>query len=126
LKAEDTLTESRKSVVNILNPKMINEVVKNIAYGKKVALFTFLVATFLIALFYWTEFAGIIYFSLFFFISAFIINTYTFCLLSKDFFNEKEMRKTIVTTILLLFINIPIGLVYFEIGFRIYNAMAAN
>jgi hypothetical protein len=105
---------------------MINEVVKNIAYGKKVALFTFLVATFLIALFYWTEFAGIIYFSLFFFISAFIINTYTFCLLSKDFFNEKEMRKTIVTTILLLFINIPIGLVYFEIGFRIYNAMAAN
>lgn len=98
----------------------------DITFGRKVALFTFLVATFLIFIFYITEFKGTIYFVFLYFFSALGFNIYIFLKLSYIYFKELNNRKTILVTLFILLLNIPVGFFYTDLGFKIYNSIMSN
>ncbi|WP_298139608.1 hypothetical protein [Flavobacterium sp.] len=93
---------------------------KFISTSRKVAFLTFLVASILLLIFYFTEFNGMIYFSLLFTISALFINAYYFLKLIL-FFNEKVKRNQILLSLFMMLLNIPLGLLYLEIGLNIYS-----
>lgn len=99
---------------------------KDINFGRKVSLFTFLVATVLMAIFYVTEFKGTIYFVFLYFFTALGFNGYIFFKLLISYFKENEKRKTIIFTLLLLLLNIPLGIFYTDLGFKIYNSIMSN
>jgi len=100
----------------------INQTISN---SKKVAFLTFLVASILLLIFYFTEFNGMIYFSLLFIVAAFFVNTYQFITL---FFQlkEKQIRKQILLTLGIMLLNIPVGYLYVEIGLKIYSHSNPN
>ena len=93
---------------------------KTILTSRKVAFLTFLVASILLLIFYFTEFNGMIYFSLLFTISALFINAYYFLKLIL-FFREKARRNQILLSLVIMLLNIPLGLLYLEIGLKIYS-----
>ncbi len=93
---------------------------KIISTSKKVAFLTFLVASILLLIFYFTEFNGMIYFSLLFTISALFINAYHFLKLILHL-SEKEKRNQILLSLVIMLLNIPLGLLYLEIGLKIYS-----
>ena len=99
---------------------------KDINFGRKVSLFTFLVATLLMLIFYLTEFKGTIYFVFLYFFSALGFNSYIFLKLVISYFKENEKRKTILFTLLLLLLNVPVGILYTDLGFKIYNTIMSN
>jgi hypothetical protein len=99
---------------------------KDINFGRKVSLFTFLVATLLMIIFYLTEFKGTIYFVFLYFFTALGFNSYIFLKLAISFFKEVEKRTTILFTLCLLLINIPLGILYTDLGFKLYNSIMSN
>jgi hypothetical protein len=96
-----------------------------ISTSKKVAFLTFLIASVLLLVFYYTEFNGMIYFSMLFTILAFFINTYYFLKLLL-FFKDNIKRNQILLSLVLMLLNIPLGLLYLDIGFKIYNSIMSN
>lgn len=93
---------------------------KTISTSRKVAFLTFLVASILLLIFYFTEFNGMIYFSLLFTISALFMNAYYFLKLILHF-SEKVKRNQILLSLIIMLLNIPLGLLYLEIGLKIYS-----
>lgn len=91
------------------------------AASRKVALLSFLTGTLIIALYFWSHYHGVIYFGLFFITAAFIGNSFFSVLLLHYFIKEKIHRKAILFSLLLIFLNVPIGLFYLDLGFEIYN-----
>ena len=105
----------------------INDTLNNdISFGRKVSLLTFLVASLLMFIFYLTEFNGTIYFVFLFFFTALGFNSYIFLKLVISYFKENEKRKTILFTLLLLLLNVPVGILYTDLGFKIYNTIMSN
>jgi hypothetical protein len=92
-----------------------------INYGRLAALFSLITGSLIIAIFYFTKYNGIIYISLLFIISAFIVNTYLASCLIYAFFKLKNHRKSIAITIFLMLLSIPVGLFYLDLGFTLYN-----
>jgi hypothetical protein len=101
-----------------INPKTVSDYN---SLSRKVALITFLLGSFIVALYYFTSFSGIIYISLFYMISFFIINSVLFTILLSKFLKNKKERKSIFLSLFLMFLNIPIGYLYLQIGFKIYG-----
>lgn len=97
-----------------------------ISYGKKTAIASFLVGSLILFFYYLTNYNTIIYFSLFFVISAFIINGYFFFQLLIHLIKKSKLKNKITQTLLLMLLNIPIGWMYFEIGFHIYSSAMTN
>ncbi len=95
-----------------------NEV--NVA-SRKVALLSFLIGTLILALYFLTHYHGVIYLGLFFITTAFILNSFFTVLLLYFYIKERKHRKMILFSILLIFLNIPIGFFYLDLGFEIYN-----
>jgi hypothetical protein len=94
-----------------------------ILFSRKTALITFLLGSLIISLYYFTSYNGIIYISLFFMVSFFLINSILFIKLITLFIKNKEERKSITITLLLMLLNIPIGYLYTQIGFSIYDLL---
>jgi hypothetical protein len=97
-----------------------------ISYGKKTAVASFLVGSLILFIYYLTNYNTIIYFSLFFVISAFIVNGYFFFQLIMHLFRKSILKNKIVQTLAIMLLNIPIGWMYFEIGFHIYSSALTN
>lgn len=89
--------------------------------SRRVALLSFLLGTFILTLYFITQYHGIIYLGLFFITSAFMLNSFFTILLLYFYIKEKKHRKIILFSILLIFLNIPIGLFYLDLGFEIYH-----
>ena len=102
------------------NPKTVSDYN---SLSRKVALITFLIGSLIVALYYFTSFSGVIYISLFYMISFFIINTTLFTILVSLYFKNKKDRKSIFLSLFLMFLNIPIGYLYLQIGFKIYGLL---
>jgi hypothetical protein len=94
-----------------------------IAFGRKTALITFLLATAIVYLYYFTMYSGVIYISLFFMISFFLLNSVLFVKLLIFFLKDVEEQKAISLTLLIMLLNIPIGYLYLQIGFSIYGLL---
>jgi len=105
---------------------LADSIEKLISYGNKIALSSFLLGTLILFSYYLTNYNTIIYFALFFIISAFAINFYFFILLVIHLFKKNEFKNKIILTLLLMALNIPIGICYFEIGFHIYSTTISN
>ncbi len=94
--------------------------------SKRVAFFTFLTGSIILLLYYLTHYHGTIYFSLLFMVSAFFVNTFFTIQLLISYSNNKDYRKPILTALSLLFLNIPIGYLYVELGFKIYHLISSS
>ena len=99
---------------------------EQIFISKRVAFFTFLIGSIILLLYHVTLFHGTIYFALFFMVSAFFVNTFYTIQLLISFSTKREFRKPILTTLFLLFLNIPIGFLYVDLGFKIYNFISSS
>jgi hypothetical protein len=101
-----------------INPKTVSDYN---SLSRKVALITFLLGSLIVALYYFTSFSGIIYISFLYMISFFIINSILFTILLSLFLKNKKERKSIFLSLFILFLNVPIGYLYLQIGFKIYG-----
>lgn len=119
MKEEDTQHELIRSDALKLIDNLIH-IDNLISTSKKIAFLTFVVASILLLIFHLTEFNGMIYFSLLFTISALFINAYYFFKLIL-FFNEKVKRNQILLSLFIMLLNIPLGVLYLEIGLNIYS-----
>ncbi len=104
----------------------LNLVEECISFGKKVALFTFLIGSAILIGYYFYSNSSIIFISLFFMVVAFLINTYTFIKLTSFAFSNSSERKKIIGILLLLLLNIPIAYAYIKIGLEIYSSPYSN
>jgi hypothetical protein len=102
------------------NPKTVSEYN---SLGRKVALLTFLLGGFILALYYFTAYSGMIYISIFFMIAFFILNIILSLFLLSLFFKNKKERKSILVTLFLMLLNVPIGYLFLQIGFKIYGIL---
>lgn len=100
------------------NPKTVKECN---SLGRKVALLTFLLGSLIVSMYYFTGYSGMIYISLFFMIAFFLLNTTLSIFLISLFLKNKNERKSIVVTLFLMFLNVPIGCLFLQIGFKIYG-----
>lgn len=103
-----------------INPKTVSDF-NNL--GRKVALYTFFIGTLIVALYYITSFSGTIYISLFYMISFFIINSIVFIKLVALLIKNRTERTSILITLFLMLLNIPIGYAYLQLGFKIYSLL---
>ena len=94
--------------------------------GRKVALLTFLLGGFILALYYFTAYSGMIYISIFFMITFFVLNTSLSIILISLFLKNKNDRKSILVTLFLMFLNVPIGYLFLQIGFEVYGVILNN
>ncbi|MGL2962631.1 hypothetical protein ACSVH2_02290 [Flavobacterium sp. RSB2_4_14] len=94
--------------------------------SRKVALLTFLLGGFILALYYLTAYSGMIYISLFFMITFFVLNTSLSIILISLFLKNKKDRKSILVTLFLMFLNVPIGYLFLQIGFEVYGVILNN
>jgi hypothetical protein len=92
-------------------------------FGRKTALATFVTGSLIVALYFYTAFSGMIFVSLFFIISFFLLNTVVSVslirLLLKNKKNKKD-KKSILTTLFIMSLNLPVGYAYLQLGFKIY------
>lgn len=100
------------------NPKTVSEYN---SLGRKVALLTFLLGSLIVSMYYFTAYSGMIYISLFFMIAFFLLNTTLSIFLISLFFKNQNERKSILVTLFLMFLNVPIGYSFLQIGFKIYG-----
>jgi len=100
------------------NPKTVSDY--NIL-SRKVALLTFVLGVLILALYYFTAYSGVIYISLFFMISFFLINSTLSVILISLYIKNKNKRKSILFTLFLMFLNIPIGYFLLQVGFQVYG-----
>jgi hypothetical protein len=89
--------------------------------SKKIALASFLIGSFILLLYYFTKYNGIIYISLFFMISAFVLNTLFFLKLFFLYFKSQNQQTKILTCLGIMLLNIPIGYLYLELGFHFFG-----
>ena len=89
-------------------------------FGRKTALATFVTGSLIVALYYYTAFSGMIFVSLFFIISFFLLNTAVSVSLIKLLLKNKKDKKSILTTLFLMSLNLPVGYAYLQLGFKIY------
>jgi len=89
-------------------------------FGRKTALATFVTGSLIVALYYYTAFSGMIFVSLFFIISFFLLNTAVSVSLIRLLLKNKKDRKSILTTLFLMSLNLPVGYAYLQLGFKIY------
>ena len=89
-------------------------------FGRKTALATFVTGSLIVALYYYTAFSGMIFVSLFFIISFFLLNTAVSVSLIKFLLKNKKDKKSILTTLFLMSLNLPVGYAYLQLGFKIY------
>lgn len=89
--------------------------------GRKIALLTFLLGGFILASYYLTAYSGMIYISIFFMITFFVLNTSLSIILITLFFKNKAERNAILLTLFLMFLNVPIGFLFLQIGFEVYG-----
>ncbi len=101
-----------------LNPKTVSDYN---TLSRKVALLTFLLGSLIVSLYYFTAYSGVIYISFLFMVSFFLLNSLLFIILVSFFFKNKNDRKSILISLLIMFMNIPIGYLYLQIGFKIYG-----
>ncbi len=92
----------------------------NIA-SRKVALVSFLIGTLILGLYFISHYHGVIYFGLFFITAALLVNGFFSILLLNYFIKEKKHRKAVFFSLFLIFLNVPIGFYYLDLGFKIYN-----
>lgn len=88
--------------------------------GRKTALATFLIGSLIVALYYFTTYSGVIYISLFYMISFFILNSIVLVSLILFLLKNKKDKKSILATLFLMSLNLPIGYFYLQLGFKIY------
>lgn len=101
-----------------LNPKNVSDYN---TLSRKVALLTFLLGSLIVSLYYFTAYSGVIYISFLFMVSFFLLNSLLFIILISLYFKNKNDRKSILISLLIMFMNIPIGYFYLQIGFTIYG-----
>lgn len=89
-------------------------------FGRKTALATFVTGSLIVALYYYTAFSGMIFVSLFFIISFFLLNTAVSVSLIRLLLKNKKDRKSILTTLFLMSLNLPVGYAYLQLGFKVY------
>ena len=89
-------------------------------FGRKTALATFVTGSLIVALYYYTAFSGMIFVSLFFIISIFLLNTAVSVSLIRLLLKNKKDRKSILTTLFLMSLNLPVGYAYLQLGFKVY------
>jgi len=89
-------------------------------FGRKTALATFVTGSLIVALYYYTAFSGMIFVSLFFIISFFLLNTAVSVSLIRLLLKDKKDRKSILTTLFLMSLNLPVGYAYLQLGFKVY------
>jgi hypothetical protein len=89
--------------------------------GRKTALATFVTGSLIVALYYYTAFSGMIFVSLFFIISFFLLNTAVSVSLIRLLLKNKKDKKSILTTLFLMSLNLPVGYAYLQLGFKIYD-----
>jgi|694.fasta_scaffold33123_4 hypothetical protein len=104
----------------------LKECKEQINMSRRVAFFTFLLGSLILLLYYITKFHGTIYIALFFIVAAFFVNSFLTFQLLFSFSINKQQRKSILVSLFLLFLNIPIGLLYINLGFRIYNLISSS
>lgn len=109
-----------------MDTNLLDNIEKVISYGKKTALISFLIGSLILFIYYLTHYNAIIYFALFFIITAFATNGYLFILMVVYLFKKSNIKNKILLTLLLMLLNIPIGIGYFEIGFNIYSSTITN
>ena len=102
------------------NPKKVSEYN---SLGRKVALLTFLLGSLIVSIYYFTAYSGVIYISLFFMIAFFLLNIIPSLFLLSLFFKNKKERKSILVTLFLMLLNVPIGYLFLQIGFKIYGIL---
>jgi hypothetical protein len=90
-------------------------------FGRKTALATFVTGSLIVALYYYTAFSGMIFVSLFFIISFFLLNTAVSVSLIRLLLKNKKDKKSILTTLFLMSLNLPVGYAYLQLGFKIYD-----
>jgi hypothetical protein len=100
----------------------LNNIEDCISCGRKVALFTFLVGSTILISYYFYRHSSFLFFSLFFMVVAFFVNTYISLLLISFWSKNSDSRKKIVQTILLILVNIPIAYAYVKIGLGMYGS----
>jgi hypothetical protein len=89
-------------------------------FGRKTALATFVTGSLIVALYYYTAFSGMIFVSLFFIISFFLLNTAVSVSLIRLLLKNKKDKKSILTTLFIMSLNLPVGYAYLQLGFKIY------
>ena len=90
------------------------------SFGRKTALATFVTGSLIVVLYYYTAFSGMIFVSLFFIISFFLLNTAVSVSLIKLLLKNKKDKKSILTTLFLMSLNLPVGYAYLQLGFKVY------
>jgi hypothetical protein len=89
--------------------------------SKKIALASFLIGSLILLLYYVTKYNGIIYISMFFMISAFLLNAVFFLKLFFLYFKNQNQKNKILSCLGIMLLNIPIGYLYLELGFHFYG-----
>jgi hypothetical protein len=89
-------------------------------FGRKTALATFVTGSLIVALYFYTAFSGMIFVSLFFIISFFLLNTVVSVSLIRLLLKNKKDKKSILTSLFIMSLNIPVGYAYLQLGFKIY------
>ena len=89
-------------------------------FGRKTALATFVTGSLIVALYYYTAFSGMIFVSLFFIISFFLLNTAVSVSLIRLLLKNKKDKKSILITLFIMSLNLPVGYAYLQLGFKIY------
>jgi len=109
-----------------LDTNFLDSIEKVISCGKKTTLISFLIGSLILFIYYITNNNTIIYSALFFSISAFAANGYLFILMVIHLFTKRDFKNEILQTLLLMLLNIPVGILYLEIGFHIYSSTITN
>ena len=92
-----------------------------ISFGRKVALFTFLIGSAILGAYYIYSNSSLIFLSLFFMVASFFSNSFIFIRLFFCWIANQTHRTKIRNTMLSLLLNIPIAYAYVKIGLEIYN-----
>ena len=109
-----------------MNTDALHRTEKVISNGRKAAIASFVVGSLILLIYFFSRVNSIIYLALFFCMAAFVINGFVFIELSIELAKKSSLKKKIIQTLLLMLLNIPIGLGYFEIGFYIYSSTTTN
>ncbi len=104
--------------VNIPDFDLVEEC---ISFGRKVALFTFLIGSAILGAYYIFKDSSFIFLSLLFMVASFFSNSFIFIKLLFCWIANPTYRNKIRNTMLLLLLNIPIAYAYVKIGLEIYN-----
>jgi TRAP-type mannitol/chloroaromatic compound transport system permease small subunit len=105
-----------------LNINSLETIEGIISFSRKTTIWSFLIGTLILALYFLTHLNSIIYLALFFMIAATFLNAILFIKLVLSLKKNKEKRKSIFNTLLLMLVNIPFGILYIYLGFEIFSS----